>query len=917
MGSATVKENLGDGKYKVEIDKDLTEINTSITKLTALVLKLETETIPASEIIYNAAQSEYTSKRAEFDPVVAELAYLQSSSNLAAVPAKIAQVKTLTAEMVKAEAAYSTAAKNLQMLKLQLLSAKKEKEGYQKILDETEADLREVWAVDYTADIAVGTKVGTVEINGEATARPKDPATGLPDTSIPEKVQITAGGKDGKGIITPVKAQDEKEWYIAEILKPGWQKWKPTFRVGIITAIDYVKNQCNIDLLYGESSVIKNKAVKDSEGKIIKKSQCYEINQTEDLKDVKFSYLTCDASAFIEGDRVVIEFEEQNWKKPIVIGFETLPRPCSVQIKIRVKSVETVGEFVTFCSKRADDWRVVRGLLDQFCSSDRLSGFVPDLVKWYNSIVGQYIGVTWIHFPREYTAEECEYHTRDWIVWMRDALPLWQSFMDKMIAKWDGLTIIARDILENATGSVFGTIDPNDQQDNVKLKDFIITFDCCPLSPDIISYPNYDIDRKNSDFVRDKYSKKLWADIIETNIRRGNNCSPVLDLSVKSTYNGFPILNFEWQALAGVAGIEVTKIIENSEVDEIVQTVHILGKHNIGHTETSDIEQVRQSVQFGVEEPAQMISFPYDYDAAIATVPLPNAKQKIDIPMSMQTSGRLLELPTTLGGRVIPTSTSSDSNWATGGFTCSEGWNLISWMTNFNLLNNYWEVVPGPDLYDFIPRKYDYGVNPWYMADLPVGCQMFYTMYYDHPIVSRKNIYPIQKRTEEEEEELVTRVDDYVNRTFKYQADNFSEWRFMSQNGWTTGDCEDYAITKAQILLEYGVDIKRLKLEGGWYEDYIEEAGIIYPELVGHMWLTFDDKRALNNGSQNLDELRARYFMRGIIQTNETYKSQVIGKYLGLWKSAEVPDLIKVEPYPSKDFDMPMWAMNAEIERTK
>lgn len=328
MGSATVKENLGDGKYKVEIDKDLTEINTSITKLTERVLKLETETIPASEIIYNTAQSEYTSKRAEFDPVVAELAYLQSSGNLAAVPAKIAQVKALTVEMVKAEAAYAVAARNLQTLKLQLLSAKKEKEGYQKILDETKADLREVWAVDYTTDIPVGAKVGSVEINGELTASPKDPATGVPDTSIPEKIQITAGGKDGKGIITPVKAQDEKEWYIADTLKPGWQKWMPTFRIGVITSIDYNLDQCDLDLVPAESSVVKTKAVKDEFGNTTTEAKGFEINQTETLKNVMIDYMTCNSEAFEIGDRVVIEFFEQKWNQPVVIGFETEPQEC-------------------------------------------------------------------------------------------------------------------------------------------------------------------------------------------------------------------------------------------------------------------------------------------------------------------------------------------------------------------------------------------------------------------------------------------------------------------------------------------------------------------------------------------------------------------------------------------------------------
>ena len=40
-------------------------------------------------------------------------------------------------------------------------------------------------------------------------------------------------------------------------------------------------------------------------------------------------YKTCNAAAFIVGDRVVIQFTGQNWSAPRVIGFESHPRDCA------------------------------------------------------------------------------------------------------------------------------------------------------------------------------------------------------------------------------------------------------------------------------------------------------------------------------------------------------------------------------------------------------------------------------------------------------------------------------------------------------------------------------------------------------------------------------------------------------------
>lgn len=57
-----------------------------------------------------------------------------------------------------------------------------------------------------------------------------------------------------------------------------------------------------------------------------------EINWSEPqvlLKDVPFEYMRCDSVAFLDGDDVVVEFTNQDWTHPKIIGFRASPRSCS------------------------------------------------------------------------------------------------------------------------------------------------------------------------------------------------------------------------------------------------------------------------------------------------------------------------------------------------------------------------------------------------------------------------------------------------------------------------------------------------------------------------------------------------------------------------------------------------------------
>jgi hypothetical protein len=46
------------------------------------------------------------------------------------------------------------------------------------------------------------------------------------------------------------------------------------------------------------------------------------------LKDVPIEYMECNASAFIDGDEVIVEFTDQSWDNPKIIGFKENPTEC-------------------------------------------------------------------------------------------------------------------------------------------------------------------------------------------------------------------------------------------------------------------------------------------------------------------------------------------------------------------------------------------------------------------------------------------------------------------------------------------------------------------------------------------------------------------------------------------------------------
>jgi hypothetical protein len=160
----------------------------------------------------------------------------------------------------------------------------------------------EAWCTDGEPDLSGD--VGTAEVPGE----PLMPILIKPGF---EGAAAYDPARDGQMIERPLMSGAQA--YLNAALLPGWQRWKPTYRFGAITAIDRDNGTCSIQLEPTRSS-----------------AQNLVINPSGLIHGVRAKYQDCDMDVFEEGDEVLIEMQSQSWNEPLVVGFKSDPRPCAL-----------------------------------------------------------------------------------------------------------------------------------------------------------------------------------------------------------------------------------------------------------------------------------------------------------------------------------------------------------------------------------------------------------------------------------------------------------------------------------------------------------------------------------------------------------------------------------------------------------
>lgn len=225
------------------------------------------------------------------------------------------QVKVLNADIAKntaslatvnAQIAAETDADKLTKLKLKKASLLATK----KYLDDLATQINTTgWCVDVTENM-VGT-VGTIEVPGERGSFVNLHSDNAYSAARDGQLEKAGAGKTA-GVI----------WNLAVL--PGWQKWKPTYRYGIITALEVSEieggtDTCDLTLEESKST-----------------QQDLDVNQATTLSNVPIDYMDCNGAGFEVGDVATVKFTNQDWSSPVVIGYKKEPKYCHPIVMISV-----------------------------------------------------------------------------------------------------------------------------------------------------------------------------------------------------------------------------------------------------------------------------------------------------------------------------------------------------------------------------------------------------------------------------------------------------------------------------------------------------------------------------------------------------------------------------------------------------
>lgn len=173
------------------------------------------------------------------------------------------------------------------------------------------------WCADLTENIVSG-YVGTIEVPGERFDVPVIIQPGYQGAAEYDQT------RDGQ--LQPALAGTSSGVIYNLCMMPGWQKWKPTYRLGEITV--KAGDTCSVAI---------DPAIFSDRGSGL--SPNLNVNQdTVDglvtLDNIPIEYMSCDGLPFGVGDRVVVKFTDQDWQQPVVIGYEDHPQPCAVGVLV-------------------------------------------------------------------------------------------------------------------------------------------------------------------------------------------------------------------------------------------------------------------------------------------------------------------------------------------------------------------------------------------------------------------------------------------------------------------------------------------------------------------------------------------------------------------------------------------------------
>ena len=663
----------------------------------------------------------------------------------------------------------------------------------------------------------------------------------------PETVLIAPDGKDTEThlLMTATMPLHMATWH--QITEPAMEKWRPTCRTGNITSLNQETGLASISLDDATSRLRPD------------------ISQnTEDtLEAVPVSYMACDHRAFREGDRVLIQWIK---KRPVVVGFVENPRPCGDRVWIRFKDIAGVQAFVDLCGRRISELQRDRGHAD-FCKNE----FIPALLALYNAWEGRYFnyqyGIPWGKVHKE----DVDRLSAPWIEW-RDSLGGEQGGLgydsyvfsvDRAIISWQNMRTIAQNAAAYLTLTAQGNHDPEEDVVDTPLSHAVWVMDGCSvdINPTLLDVGNPSIKRQ-SDLAQ--AAADQWE-------KMGLACAPVMTCSLK----GGASVSWQWQCRAGFLPDGETVIFSRDYRLSFP-----------GFSESLPLEGCLLTV---TTNGGDLFRYPAPWPTHAAGIQTTGNKA-VDLSMGLRVSGALGEIFENFGAEVKPQA--ADKPYITGGIFLDD--NPFTWMGYQAAGITHGMTGAGADT----------------RRRVPAGFEVFAGRHPEHPIVTGKSDGRKRHDSREVNQKIgdLRYVNDRVNTRYAYkeEAEGRDVWRFMTTaDPW--GDCEDFALTKIEMLLDMGWSIKDLQLQGGLrpVERWSATEGKMVTVWIGHMWVLAGGSVVLNNGGDltTLAAMKAKGYQRIITQR-------------GLVWTCEDTDMeYTALPYPHYRFNEAAIRMTATVAR--
>lgn len=322
MGSVTILSSLGAGHYAVRVNFDNARIE---ARKTAIQTELDG---------FAAKLVELVAKKAPFDAVLLSAKTALDDYTKTATPQQLvndqATMHSLIDKVFKAQIDVELAAKDIAVLKLKKTALDKELVYLDKncpaTIDTT------AWCVEYKENLT-----GTIE--------------SIEVDYLLERDNITDQIRNDTGVWLPGTARTPTArlqhalatsayaaWFNL-CMAPAMQRHKPMYRIATITALDKNTNTCDLDFVgrYDvnrySSKIIADKPILpnfEQEMDAAAGYGDYKIPPAQQIHytGAKVEYGSCNAKAFVVGDKVIVDLHK-GVGVPTVIGFYENPRKCA------------------------------------------------------------------------------------------------------------------------------------------------------------------------------------------------------------------------------------------------------------------------------------------------------------------------------------------------------------------------------------------------------------------------------------------------------------------------------------------------------------------------------------------------------------------------------------------------------------